>query len=487
MTATRLILMPLAWGFAMNFKSCYQLSLYALFIFLTACSADNETNLVDLHTVANQDIIAINFPADTETILSINSEYDFSLQGLKSNAVDTVTISGDIQWSLSDGATSSIDQNGHFTASATAELITINADFGLYSDAIEIKVSDAKFDQVVELDDNNLDVDMCRSQTFIPIGSYIDEYNNEEIRPVDNNIINDIEWIIRDQDGTNPSQRAHIEALDDQVTLHTLAEGNIIIQAKALSAYSNSEVTSVDFDQAITNNLNSIKLCYSGASDLTNCVVTAPDVEKDKSISFISVANYQAQDGSNFYENISANSKWGIDNILNASIALSIDRQQLDITGVTEGSNATISVACGDIEQAIDGIDISQGVVLNTPVSCGSGASCLSAFSTVDIDQLSVTRLRVSANDNELTSDESFSLNTRPDEISLVTTAIFADNTETVITSDADLVANITQGKNIVIEEKDSAVGVYTVLTAGTAEITLTFGGQEFIALIEIP
>ena len=472
----------------MNFKTCYQLSLYALFIFLTACGgADDETNLVDLHTVANQDIISISFPADTETILSINSEYDFSLQGLKSNAADTVLISDDIQWSLSDGATSSIDQNGHFTASATAELITINADFGLYSDVIEIKVSDAKFDQVVELDDNNLDVDMCRSQTFIPIGSYIDEYNNEEIRPVDNNIINDIEWIIRDQDGTNPSQRAHIEALDDQVTLHTLAEGNIIIQAKALSAYSNSEVTSVDFDQAITNNLNSIKLCYSGASDLTNCVVTAPDVEKDKSISFISVANYQAQDGSNFYENISANSKWGIDNILNASIALSIDRQQLNITGVTENSNATISVACGDIEQAIDGIDISQGVVLDTPVSCGSGASCLSASSTINIDQLSVTSLKVSANDTELTSNQALILIVRPDEIDLVTTAVFSNNTEVNITSDTTLVYNITAGKDMVIEEKAGYLGIYTVLGSGTAEIKLDFRGEEFLAVIEIP
>ncbi|MCK5002650.1 MAG: hypothetical protein KAS57_06475, partial [Gammaproteobacteria bacterium] len=406
----------------------------------------------------------------------------------KSNAADTVLISDDIQWSLSDGATSSIDQNGHFTASATAELITINADFGLYSDAIEIKVSDAKFDQVVELDDNNLDVDMCRSQTFIPIGSYIDEYSNEEIRPVDNIIINDIEWIIRDQEDTNPSQRAHIETLDDQATLHTLSEGNIIIQAKAHSLYSNSEVTSIDFNQAITkNNLNSIKLCYSSTSDLTNCAVTDASVEKDKSISFISVANYQALDGSDFNENISGNSKWGIDDVLNASIALSADRQQLDITGVTEGSNATISVACGDIEQAIDGIDISQGMVLDTPVSCGSGASCLSASSTINIDQLSVTSLKVSANDTELTSNQALILIVRPDEIDLVTTAVFSNNTEVNITSDTTLVYNITAGKDMVIEEKAGYLGIYTVLGSGTAEIKLDFRGEEFLAVIEIP
>ena len=192
MTATRILLLTLDWDFAMNFKICCQSGLYALFIFLTACSSGDESNLVDVHTVANQDIISVSFPADTETILSINSEYDFSLQGLKSNAVDTVLISSDIQWSLSDGATSSIDQSGHFTASASAELITVTADFGFYTDSIEIKVSSAKFDQVVQLDENPLIVDMCRSQTFTPIGRYVDENNNDEIRAVDNITINPI-------------------------------------------------------------------------------------------------------------------------------------------------------------------------------------------------------------------------------------------------------------------------------------------------------
>lgn len=472
----------------MNFKILYQSCLYTLFIFLAACGdADDETNLVDLHTVANQDIISISFPADTETILSISSEYDFSLQGLQSNAVDTVLISGDIQWSLSEGANSSINQNGRLTASATAELITVTADFGFYSDSIDIKISSAEFDQVVQLDVNTLIVDMCRSQTFSPIGSYIDENNIEEIRPVDNNIINDIEWIILDQENNNSSQRAHIETIDGQATLHTLAEGNIIIQAKALSDFSNAEVTSVDFDQAITSNLNSIKLCLSSDTDLTNCVVTDASVEKDKSISFISVGNYQALDGSNFNENISGNSKWGVEDTLNASIALSTDRQQLDVTGEIEESSTTISVACGDIEQAINSIDISQGVVLDSPISCDSAASCLASSVTVLIDQLNVTSLNVSANNTDLTSTEPLTLSTRPDEISLVTTAVFSNNTQTTITDDTGLIYSITAGKDVVIEDKTGSVGVYNVLGSGTAEIKLDFRGEIFIALIEIP
>ncbi len=471
----------------MNFKTCYQSGLYALFIFLAACSDGDETNLVDLHTVANQDIIAVSFPADTETTLSINSEYDFNLQGLKSNGVDITTINGDIQWSLSEGAVSTIDQNGLFSASATAELITVTADFGFLSDSVEIKVSSAKFDQVVELDEDTLIVDMCRSQTFTPIGLYIDENNNEEIRPVDSTTINTIDWIIRDQENNISSQRAHIETTDNQVTLHTLAEGNIIVQAKAFSEFSNSDVTSADFNQAITNNLNSIKLCFSSDSDLANCVVTNSSIAKGQSISFISVGNYQTLDGSNFDENISANSKWGVDNVLNASIALSTDRQQLDITGLTEESNATISVACGDIEQVIDGIDISQGVVLDSAVSCASSTSCLTSSSTILIDSLSVTSLKVSANNSDLTNGEALVLIVRPDEIRLLTTAVFSDNTETDVTNDIDLVYNINVGNGTVIEEKTGSVGVYTVLESGLAEIELTFSGEVSLAVIRIP
>ena len=455
-------------------------------MFLNACSnAGDETHLVDLHTAASQDIISINFPADTESIISINSQYNFSLEGQKSNGVDTIT--NDIQWSLSDGAISTINQSGHFTASANAELITVTAQFGFLSESIDIKVSSAAFDQVVQLDENTLVVDMCRSQVLTPIGSYIDDNGNEEIRPVDNITINTIDWIVLNQEDNNSSQRAYIEILDSQAYLHTLAEGNIIIQAKAFSQVSDSEVTSVDFDQAITNNLNSIKLCYSNASDLANCFVAEASVEKGKTISLISVGNYQALDGSDFDENITANSQWGVEDVSNASIALSTDRQQLDITGEIEESSTIVSVACGEIEQAIDSIDISQGVILDTSVSCSSDISCLTTSTSISIDQLTVTSLSVSANDTDLISSESLTLSVRPDEISLIITASFTDNTQTNITNDSDLISSITAGKDDVIEEITDSPGIYTVLGSGTAEIKLDFRGETFYALIEIP
>ena len=81
--------------------------------------------------------------------------------------------------------------------------------------------------------------------------------------------------------------------------------------------------------------------------------MTDPRVEKDKVLSLISVGNYQALDGSNFNENITSISKWGVDNV-NASITFPADRQQLDVTGLIEETSATVSVACGDVEQTID-------------------------------------------------------------------------------------------------------------------------------------
>lgn len=476
----------------MNSKPLYKYYFYCLFIILnfvslTACNdADDETNLVNLHATANQNIISISFPADTETIISINSQFDFNLQGLHANGVDTTPVTDDIQWSLSDNALSVIDQNGLFVASATAELITLTAQLGIFSESIDIEVSAAEFDQVVLLDQTGITIDMCRSQTFKPIGRYYDQNNNPEDRPVDSITINTIEWIIREQSDNSLSQRAHIETLNNQSTLHSLAEGDISIQAKAFSPYSNSDVTSAGFNQQIDNNLNTIKLCDSSDTDLNSCdVPTDLSVEQDKAISLIAVANYQASDGSNFNENISKNSKWGNSSPLNASIAFSADRQQLDVTGLNESTTATVSVACGDIDEAIDTIDITTGVILDTAVSCSNSTICSVASKSIDIDLLNVTSLEVKANDTELINAEALTLSNRPAEITLVTTAVFSNNTREIVTG--DVTYSITKGRDTVIEDKLNSPGIFTVLDKGTAEVKIDFRGEVFYALIEIP
>lgn len=488
MMATSLILMQPVWGFAMNSKILPRCFLLCLLVLLNACSdAENENNLVNLHTTANQDIISINFPADTETIISISSQYSFVLQGLQSNNIDAINIVNDVQWSLSDGANSRIDQNGLFTASATAELITLTARFGIFTESININVSDAKFHEVIQLNDGAISINMCQSQTFKPVGLYIDGNNNDEIRPVDSIIINTIEWIVNDQATDTLSQRAYIETLNDQATLQALADGSLIIRAIAISQYDGNEVTSIDFIQQVTANLNSLKLCNNTDTDLANCNVSSAKVEKDKVLSLISVANYQAQDGSNFNENISANSKWGIDNSANAAIAFSANRQQLDITGKIEETSAVVSVACGDIDQPIDSIDITQGVTLDSAVSCNIGSNCQSTSVSIAIDQLSASSLIVNANDTDLTSTETLILDIRPDEITLITTAVYSNSSQKDITSDSELVYSITTGNNTVIEEKSGSLGVYTVLGNGTAEIKLDYRGETFYAVISIP
>ena len=473
----------------MIFRGVLGFIICSLLISLFSCSdAENETNLINLHTAASQDIISIQFPADsTETILSINSEFDFSLQGLKSNGVDLITLTDNIRWSLSDGALSTIDQQGRFSASATAELITLSAQFGHLIESIEIKVSAAKFDQVVQLDKQAFNINRCQSKIIKPVARYVDENGNDEIRAVDSTIINTIEWIIREQADNSPSKRAHIETIESQARLRTLAASDIIIQAKAMSVFSGTVVTSIDFNQSIGNALNSIKLCESSATDLNSCVVNSANLEQDKSLALIAVANYQASDGSNFNENISNNSKWGIDNPTNASIALSGDRQSLIVTGKTENTNALISTACGDIAQSIDGIDISGGVVLSSSVSCSNSIDCLAASATISIDLLSVTSFDVSANDIDLIDSETLTLNARPDEITLIVKANFSNSSSLIITDDSGLVYSITAGDAVVIEDKADSPGVFTVLGNGTAKIKLDYRGETFIVSLAIP
>lgn len=473
----------------MLFKNIFNLHIISILILLSACGdADKEANLVNLHTAASQDIVSINFSEDTtESILSINSEFDFVLQGVKSNNIDTVNITSNVNWSLSENALSSIDQKGHLVASSTAELITLTAQFGHLTETLELKISDAKFDEIIELNKDSFSIDMCLSKDIKPIARYIDKDGFDEIRPVDSNTIKTITWLIRNQEDNSTSQRAYINTIANQASLQTLATGNIIIQANALSVYTGTVKTSSDFNQSVGNALNSIKVCNSSDTDLNSCNVTNAHIEKDKSISVISVGNYQASDGSNFNKNITQNSKWGIDNPTNASISFINDLQSLTITGKTESTSTILSVACGDITQSISGIDITKGVTLNSSVSCDANINCLDTSSNITIDKLSVSSFTVRANDIDLIDNTSQTFNTRPDEISLRVIANYTNSTSAVITIDDELIYNITLGDGTVIEDKPNSKGVYNVLGRGTAKIVLDYRTEEFTVLLEIP
>jgi hypothetical protein len=470
-------------------------------VLLTACSdADNETNLVDLHTTASQDVIAISFPDNfsfpvnpTKTVLSINNQYQFSLQGKKSNGVDLITISSHIQWSLSEGAASTIEQNGLFTAGGIAESITLTAKYGTLTESVIIEVSSAKFDRVVQLnDEQKFSIDMCRSQDIKPVGIYVDESGiDEEPRLVDPTVINTIDWFITEQADGSDSQRAYIDP-DTKRTLHTLAAGKVIIRAEVTSIYSGIIEKSKPFYQTINDGLNTIKLCNNTDTDFNNCNVSNVTIEKDTSLSLIAVGNYQAEDGSSFNENISRKSKWGISNNLNASIALSADKQQLDITGLIEESTANLAVACGDIEQALDGIDIKQGVVLDSEVSCDgiNVNECKdSTVVPVSIDKLSVLSFDVTANEIILSDNVSVTLDERPDEITLVVTANYSNDSSADITDDSSLIYSIIaiDPLTAVIEEKADSRGVYTVLREGIARIQLFYREKTFKVVVVVP
>lgn len=473
----------------MFFKKIITIFIASLFLLLNACGdADKEKNLVNLFTAANQDIISINFPAETtESIISINSEFHFTLQGLKSNNVDLITINQDVTWSLSDDALSTIDQQGNLLASSTAEYITLTAQFGHLTETLELKISDAKFDEVVELNKQSFNINMCQSQNLTPIARYIDKNGVHEIRPVDSTIINTITWIIRNQEDNSSSQRAHIKTTDNQASLLTLDTGDIIIQAKALSVFSGTEITSADFNQSVNNNLNSIKICDSSDTDLITCNTTSANVEKDKVISLITVGNYQVLDGSSLYQNISQTSKWGINDLNNASISFASDLQSLEIIGKTESSTATLSAACGAITQSLTGIDITKGVTLNSQVSCDGNLNCLDTSASIIIDKLSVTSLSVSTDNIDLTDNESTTLSSRPAEITLEVIANYTNATNAIITSEDELVFSITLGDGTVIEDKENSPGIFTVLGEGEVKIKLDYRNETFVVYLTIP
>ena len=473
--------------FAMRFKSIYGFITCSLLLILAACSdTDKEKELVDLFTTASQDLIAIDFPAGTtEDIISINTFVDYRIEGLKSNGLDVIPVNDNITWSLSAGAVSTIDQSGRLSSGPVAEAITVTAKVGILTTTLGVTVSAAKFDQVTGLNNTPVLVNMCQAQQIKPIGSYLNDDGTEEIRPVDNTVINTITWIIRNQEDDTPSQRAFIKTENNLTELQALETGNVIIQAKATSLSSGDIITSVDFNQTLDHNLNSLKLCLSSETDLAACTFSNTDIVEQAVVSLMAVGNYQATNGTTFNQNISAYSKWGIDNS-NMTIAFSADRQQLDVTGNTQGDAANISVACGNIEQTVLNSEIENGVVLDVPVTCASGnINCLGSSATINIVGTTVTSLAVTANGLALVDDTPLVLSATPATIVLNVTANFSDGSSQDVTTDTDVVYNNRSAP--VIIAISSSPGEYTVLTAGDADIQIIFQGQIFIAKITIP
>ena len=269
--------------------------------------------------------------------------------------------------------------------------------------------------------------------------------------------------------------------------MRALETGNVIIQAQAKSLNSGSVITSADFNQTLDHNLNSLKLCPGSETDLATCVISDTDVIENDVASLMAVGNFQAADGSNYNQNISALSKWGVDNNTNAGIAFSADRQQLDVTGKNADSTAVISVACGNIEQTVLDSEIENGVVLATAVTCASGTlNCLHSTANVNVlAQTTLTSLTVTNNGLALVDNTALVLATRPVTIGLNVTAVFSDGTTQDVTADTDITYD--NQSPAIIADILATPGSYTVLSDGEAVIQITFQGQTFTARITIP
>lgn len=461
-----------------------------MILFTYGCSdTEREDELVDLFTTADLDLIAIEFPSEIETVVSAGSTVAFSINGTKSNGSDVISLTRKAEWSLSAGSLSRIDQYGRLSAATRAETVTITARVGVLETSIDVRVSTAEFDQVIALDDSMSDLDMCRVRTLNPVGRYVDDEDNEEIRSVDNLIIGTISWDVLNADDRNPSQRAYIDTNSTQPRLHALEVGDLLIRATAPSVYQGVDVTSSDLAQTISNNLNSMKLCLAGTSDLNNCSLTSTSVEQGQTTGVIAVGLYQDSVNSVSSENISRRVKWSSSNLTAANLILSSDYSSLRITGSQADTSTTLSAACGGIEQSLNGIDITEGMILAETVSCSGNEDCAVTAARINIDDLSVDSFEVSVNDIEVTSNSALLLDSRPDELDIEVVAIFSDNSRLNITEDSGLVYEILPitDQDEVIEEESDSPGVYNVIGVGTARVQLDYRGETFIVRVEVP
>lgn len=455
---------------------------------MTSCGeAEDEARLLNLFTLAELDIVDLTFPVeDNEPIISIDSFFDYSIRGLKSNMVDTIEISSDIVWSISDGATSTIDQNGRLTTGSVEETVTITATVGLLSASQQVFVSAAQFDQVVQFNADPVEVGMCQQTEIVPVGRYVRADMTEEIRRVDNADINSIEWIVLNKEDSSASQRAGVITTDNVTVVRGFESGDVIVQAKAFSKSAGVDVTSVDFDQTVDNNVLSLKLCDGDAPNLTTCTPSNVIVAEEVTDSVKVVGRIQASNGFIFNQNITALSKWGIDNTANASIALSTDREQLDITGNIENTGATVSVACGDIEQAVTNEQLNDGVVLGEAVSCASGSTtCVSTSGQVEIrenvpDSIAVTVNGISARDNA-----ELPLTGVVTSLQLEVRAVFSVAGSVDITADSGVSYTVRTPNSIVAVA--GVPGRYNVVVSDLAVIDINYLDLDFTVRVALP
>lgn len=469
----------------MYFKLSNSLIISFLFLFLSACSdSANEEKLVNLFTSASLDIISIDFPANsTETLMSTNAFVDYTIEGLKSNTVDTVPVTENIIWSISSGAASTINQNGRLSSGNVAELVTITAQFGHLSQTLDVTISSAKFDQVVKLNESTVQINMCQDKTIIPIGRYLNEDGSEEIRPVDSSVINTISWDITNQEDNTASQRLLVNTQNNITRLQAFENGDVIIRATATSLATGNVTTSIDLNQKIDNNLTALKLCPASTTDLTNCSMNNVDIVVNNSVAIKAIGSYQATDGSSYNENISANSKWGIDNTSIATLAFSADRSQMVVSGLLVNTTAILSSACGKIQQSITDDELNTGVILSTPVSCDT--NCLLATAAIPIVDEAVISLTVKANNINVNNNIETTLTTRPLKITLNVTAVYSNNADRDVTSESDIIySNQTPS---IITQVTGTPNEFNVNTSGTARIQIIYAGQLFNVIIKIP
>ncbi len=457
---------------------------------LTGCSdPEREQELVDLFATAAQDIAELRFAAEFETVVSASSEVTLQVEGVKTNG-DIITLAGDsVDWRLIGDGNSRVNRQGVLSAADNAETVTLEARLGVLSETVDIRVSTAVFDQVVALNGTPFTIDMCRSQALHPVGRYVDTDDVEEIRRVDSTIIESIEWTVRNAEDDSVSQRAYIETTAGQPSLHTLASGDLQVFAEAFSTYQQQQVVSTGFDQSVANNMLSIRLCPADSQDLENCGTTSTAVEQDQSINLIAVGTYQVADADDLSANITRTAKWGTSNSTVASLLLSADKSQLQVTGDREENVTSLSVACGAIEESLAGIEVSEGVILESAVSCGVDADCQQTTATLSIERLTVDALQVSIDDTELSDGITVFLATQPSELELSVSADYVNDSSRTITEDPELIYEILSVANqaTIIEEKSDSPGVFTVLGAGTARIQLEYRDVVFEAVVEIP
>lgn len=400
--------------------------------FIYACDSDDDNRqLINLVTIAEQGFTRIEINGDTNTVIETGESTQLSLLAFTDNDLTGTAISpDDVDYSSSDINIAEVDsRDGTVFGRNTDGTAVITANFGNLSTTAEVRVSSAELVSIdiVPLSASNM-LDECSATQFTAFGSFEGE---AEQRNLSDRVI----WTVAQTSA----------AFSDTGLLRVTAAGMLAVTAtRAAGPNGGPEVVQTD-TFTVLDNLEAI-----------NIVPDAGELRSGSPLQYRAFPVY-SDDAENTTE-ITDNVDWTIEDVATSGSFAQVDNTLPDLGLVTPSRAGD-----GELNATCPGTSISQSLNISAQGSTEFAELEITAFNAAREAPLTI----------EFDGDETTE--------QLVATALFLESQGGLdVTNDAEW--SITSGSETIFEignREDDDRGLLTIRGTGTVTIMAIFTDED--------